>query len=256
MAVTRCSHIGLLYAIVRVTLLVVHQLVAFVHRLRSLLIVAAANQIQIRDIANLDTLVIVGKGNLKTIDTIVELGARKSIRLSVVPKQHLRVLLKHKDVAREARVVVLHLWHCVLVLLNDLLKLLVRSHVIFADLVAGLDVLEEGLISLAVTTAWALKDKKLHDLSDVIVKLHRRLPASTILPSALPASLRLDATFAVEAIALRALHRVGRGHELAQSANEQVERVFHPRRFVNLARTWLGHFWFTALPVATDFFYA
>ena len=136
----------------------------------------------------------------------------------------------------------LHLWHCVLILLDDLLKLLIRSHVIFADLVAVFHVLKESLISLAFTTAWALKDEEFHDLSDVIIQFDWLLSASTILSSALPTSLRFDAMLAVEAIALRALNGERRRHELAQSADKEVKRVTHPRRFINLTRTWLGHF--------------
>ena len=88
-AMTRCPHIGLLEAIVSVGLLVQLQLVAFIHRLGCLLVIATADQIQVGLVANLDALVVVRQGNLETINTVVKLGAAEAIRLSVVAEQHL-----------------------------------------------------------------------------------------------------------------------------------------------------------------------
>ena len=59
---------------------------------------------------------------------------------------------------------------------------------------------------------------------------------------------------AIESIALRALHREGRRYELAQSADKEVKRVTHLRRFINLTRTWLGHFYLYLLAFATATF--
>ena len=111
--------------------------------------------------------------------------------------------------------------------------------------------LKEGLISLPLSTARAFKDKQLHNLTHVVVEAHGWLPAAAVGSGAHPAALRLDAVLAVEAVALGALHGEGRRHELAQSADEEVKRVTHPRRFVNLARTWLGHFYLYLLAFAT-----
>ena len=136
----------------------------------------------------------------------------------------------------------LHLWHRVLVLLDNLLHLLVGGHVLFTDSFASFDVFEKGLISLPLSAAWAFKDEQLHNLTHVVVEADGRLPAAAVGARAHPAALRFDAMLAVESIALRALYREGRRYELAQSADKEVKRVTHPRRFINLARTWLGHF--------------
>lgn len=136
----------------------------------------------------------------------------------------------------------LHLWHRVLVLLDNLLHLLIRGHVLFTDSVAILDMLKEGLIPLPLSAAWAFKDEQLHNLTHVVVQADGRLPAAAVGARAHPAALRFDAMLAVEAIALRALNGERRRHELAQSADKEVKRVTHPRRFINLTRTWLGHF--------------
>lgn len=86
---TWCTHIGLLEAIVSVGLLVQLQLMTFIHRLGCLLVVATTDQIQVGQVAYLDTLVVVRQGNLKTIDSVVELCSAEAIRLPIVPKQHL-----------------------------------------------------------------------------------------------------------------------------------------------------------------------
>ena len=145
----------------------------------------------------------------------------------------------------------LNLWHCVLVLLDNLLHLLVGGHVLFTDSFACFDVLKEGLKSFSLSAAWAFKDEQLHNLTHVVVEADGRLPAAAVSARAHPAALGFDAMLAVESITLRALYREGRRYELAQSADKEVKRVTHPRCFINLARTWLRHFYLYLLAFAT-----
>ena len=165
-------------------------------------------------------LVVVWKGDFEAIDAIVELCTAEAVRLSVVSQEHLRVLLEDEDKARQARVIMLHYRHRVLVLCNDLLQLFVRSHVLLTNLVTSLHVLKKGLISLLLATAWASEVEKLHDLAHAIVESHGLLPAAAVLRSAAPASLSLDTGLTVEAIALRALLGERTAHKLAQTAHK------------------------------------
>ena len=84
------------------------ELVTLVHRRRRLLVVTATNQIEPRLLADLNALVVVGKGHVQVVDPVVKLEAGDAVRLPIILQQVLRVFLQDVDVAREGRELVRH----------------------------------------------------------------------------------------------------------------------------------------------------
>ena len=76
--------------------------------------------------------------------------------------------------------------HCVLVLLDDLVELVVRDHVVLADFVAARNMVEKVLVFFTFSTSWTSKCQHLHNLANAIINTSRWLFTAAVLSGATP----------------------------------------------------------------------
>ena len=166
------AHVGLLEAVPQVRLLVELELVALVHGLGRLVVVAAADEEHVGALAHLDALVVVRQLHVHVVDSVIQSLAHHSVALSVILQQVLCVLLKHVDVPSQAGGQVLHHGHGTLVGGHDFLDLLVADQLVLSDLGASGHMLEEGLVAYTLLTARAVEHQHFKHFLHALISIN------------------------------------------------------------------------------------